>query len=510
MRIFFAAILSFATLVGGHFINRRFDRVVMFFGLALLILVAWGVSYTLWMTNVIESGNFNENSLEGFPMPGFYLTGLGIWLGSVITTVTDGIRRRPDLQQKWSASGVIGAVSLSLTAACLVGYYAWISGTMVMSLSDNDPGTTPFQSSWKQANNHFSQYIYFDWVGDSEKVREPLPTGSGAIVGRFLYDGEPAQGVKLSVLFAGGYETKTLTTDEMGKFEIPVKPGSWTIKLVKVSAWADKPSDKSLIVTTGFEPSVGEGKYSRSDLTTRGKGLEVHVPEGEATPAMEFEIREHMALRWPDSTKGEVSTQVDTGVVKWAKYPRASQYQVKISEVERRDDGATYTPIIARNVVDDTQFPLAHLTSVSDEEKEREYSVEVYAFDENGAYLSESDRGFRNSDIKLTDNKRLVPDTLTSILPTASLADEKELQKAFANRKRLAAIKVLIEDGLLDAGEDMINSIDGPTEPGELEALTGYLFAKKNQCEEARQWFDRALASGGRSCVPSSYKVACE
>lgn len=126
------------------------------------------------------------------------------------------------------------------------------------------------------------------------------------------------------------------------------------------------------------------------------------------------------------------------------------------------------------------------------------------------AYLSESDRGFRNSDIKLTDNKRLVPDTLTSILPTASLADEKELQKAFANRKRLAAIKVLIEDGLLDAGEDMINSIDGPTEPGELEALTGYLFAKKNQCEEARQWFDRALASGGRSCVPSSYKVACE
>lgn len=510
MRLFFAAILSLITLVGGHFVNRRFDRVVMFFGLALLVLCVWWVAYTTWVTNAFQSGELNEKMLEGFPASGFYLTSLAIWIGSVVATVTDGFRQRPELQQKWSVSGVVGAVSLSLTAVCLVAYYAWMSRGMIMSLSQGGEGAGSYQSSWKQADAHFSQYIYFDWIRDSDKEREPPPAGKGQIVGQFIYAGKPAQGVKLSVLLAGGYETELLTTDNKGLFKIPISPGSWTVELVKVSGWLNKPSNKSLFVTTGLEPSLEKGKYSKTNYTTRGKGLVVQAMEDQTGPVITFEIRENMVLVWPDSEKGTVPTTVDKGIISWEEYPGAAQYQVLISSVKRRDNGATYSPIISRNVVKDTQFPLTHLTSMEDDQNEHEYSVEIYAFDENGNFRSESDRWYRNSDIKLTDNRKLVPDNLVSILPTGSRMDEKEIEKAFANRKRLAAVEVLIEDGLLEAAEQMLKGIEGPTEPGELPALQGYLLAKKNQCEEAQQWFDRALETGGRSCVPTRFREACE
>jgi len=196
---------------------------------------------------------------HGSAATGFYFTGLAIWLGSVVTTITDGIRQRPEFQQKWSVSGVVGATSLSITAACLVGYYVWVSQSMMMSLDDNDLGTTTYQSSWKQTNTHFSQYIYFDWIRDSEKEREPLPAGSGAIVGKFIYAGKPAQGVKLKVLLAGGYETETLTTDDKGLFKIPVAPGSWTVQLVKELFKLPRRISCSAIMLAGYYSfSVGK------------------------------------------------------------------------------------------------------------------------------------------------------------------------------------------------------------------------------------------------------------
>lgn len=509
MRILFTTLLTIMTLIGGHFVNRRFDRIVMFLGLALLILSAWWVTYTILLTNAFQSGSVNEQLLNDFPARWFYVTGLAIWLASIVTTIFDGVRQRPELQQKTTASGVIGAVSLSLTAVCIMGYYVWMSQKMLMEFNAAGGDTTSYQSSWSQPDNYFSQYIYFDWIRDSEKDRIPPPAGSGKIVGKFTYLGEPARGVKLTVLLAGGYETETLTTNDEGLFTIPVTPGPWTVQLIKVNEWEEKPAGKSLTIVTGFEPALGKRTYSRSDYSTRGQGLIVHVVDEYAEPAINLDIRENAVLRWPAGDKGALSATLDADNIEWEAYPGASQYQVHISTVERRDNGVTYSPIVARNVMEATQYSLVNLPSIDDEKEEHEYSVSVFVFDENGAFLSESDRWSQNSVFKIANNTKLVPDDIVDILSTGSLPDKEEMLKVFDNRKRLSAVEVLIENGLLDAGESMLDKIDGPTDPGKLEALRGYLHAERNQCEEANRWFDKAVASGGKTCISSRYRSGC-
>jgi len=75
------------------------------------------------------------------------------------------------------------------------------------------------------------------------------------------------------------------------------------------------------------------------------------------------------------------------------------------------------------------------------------------------------------------------------------------------NRKRLDAVQVLIEAGLLAEAEKILATVRGATENGNKEALTGYLRARQGRCVEAAKLFDQATAAAGKTCVPESWRT---
>jgi len=84
----------------------------------------------------------------------------------------------------------------------------------------------------------------------------------------------------------------------------------------------------------------------------------------------------------------------------------------------------------------------------------------------------------------------------------------EDIEKMLANDKRLDAVAVLIEEGMLDAAEPLLARID-MAPAGRKEAVTGFLRASQGRCEEATALLEQANAQGGSLCVPAAYWAGC-
>ncbi len=76
------------------------------------------------------------------------------------------------------------------------------------------------------------------------------------------------------------------------------------------------------------------------------------------------------------------------------------------------------------------------------------------------------------------------------------------------NEERLDAVVVLVREGMLDAAEPLLTKIDVAS-PGRKAAVTGFLRASQNRCEEATALLTQAKGEGGSNCVPAEYWAEC-
>jgi hypothetical protein len=89
-----------------------------------------------------------------------------------------------------------------------------------------------------------------------------------------------------------------------------------------------------------------------------------------------------------------------------------------------------------------------------------------------------------------------------------SLSLEK-VQALRKNQDRLDAVALLIDEGLLDSADTLLQYVQGESEPGRFEAVQGYLAVQRGDCALANKWFDKALGSAGQACVPERYRRGC-
>jgi len=315
-----------------------------------------------------------------------------------------------------------------------------------------------------------------------------------------VYDGKPAAGVTLALSLNGKYRASGLSTDAQGQFTLKLAPGEWYINHVQTESWDERPDDSEFILLSGTEGRLRDNDYDRHPFL-RGDGLKVTVSETPPADPPTFTIRRRVVLQWPGKEDKRVEAAHKTATIRWQAYPQATDYVVRIARVERIGRSTSYSQIVARRVPVKTELALADARAVPGVASGQEYQVTVAAFAADGSFLSETEAHSDRQSFTLTDVKMLADDS------RALVSFELKLGEAMQNQKRLDAVQVLIDEGLLAEAERTLATVRGATESGNKEALTGYLRARQGRCAEAAKLFDQAVAAAGKTCVPESWRA---
>ena len=493
-----AVLLTAFTGVGGHFLNQRWDRALLFIGLfGFLMLLGYAVPFLSFYLDMPGAWVFVA-----------FVTGiLGIglaWLASLIVTLRDSSPQRLAPPLRWTFSARLGAVLASMLVMVMLAYALLQSSMSLFAVKFVQSATSvpgAHDHGPQRRGKSFWQYLALGGQSTSADAFPAPPAGSGILAGKFVYDGKPAAGVTLTLSLNGKYRATGLTTDAQGQFTLKLAPGEWYINHVQTDSWAERPEGE-FILLSGAEGRLHDNEYDRHPFL-RGDGLKVTVGETPPVEPPTFTIRRRVELEWPGRNDRRVEAAHKTAVIRWQAYPQASDYVVRITRVERIGQSTSYIKIASRRVSAKTELVLAELRAVPGTASGQEYQVTVAAFAADGSFLSETDAHRDRQSFTLTDVKMLVDEGMASVVSAT------QMEEAILNQRRLDAVQVLIEEGLLVEAEKALAKVRGATTPGTKEALTGYLRARQGRCAEATKLFDQAVAIAGKTCVPASWR-ACK
>jgi hypothetical protein len=114
---FFAAVL---TGVGGHYLNKRWDKAMLFFCLFLFYTVALAAMLYYGLTSGVVLPTDAPKQVRIYSLA-FSAGTFGLWLLSIIVTMRDSRSYRVATIKSWTLSGVIAALFTTLlTTICLV------------------------------------------------------------------------------------------------------------------------------------------------------------------------------------------------------------------------------------------------------------------------------------------------------------------------------------------------------------------------------------------------------
>jgi len=492
-----AVLLSALTGVGGHFLNQRWDRALLFVALfGLLVFAGFAVPILAFYLNLSS----------GWAFAVFVASALGVglaWLASLVVTWRDSspLRLAPPL--RWTFSARLGATLASLLTTGLL-IYALVQSPLSLFaaktfLNAGSVVGTRDQAPQRRGQN-FWQYLALGGLNSSPDALPVPPPGAGTLLGKFVYDGKPAAGVTLALSLNGKYRASKLRTDAQGRFTLKLAPGEWYINHVQTDSWDERPDEGEFILSGGTEGRLRDKDYDRH-ASWRSEGLKVTVSEALPAEPLTFTIRRRVVMQWPGKSDKRVEATHKAATIRWQTYPQATDYVVRIARVERADRSTSYFPVATRRVRAKMELALADVRAVPGVASGQEYQVAVTAFAADGSFLSETEAHMDGQSFTLTDVQMLADDSL------ASVSSDLHLGEVVQNRKRLDAVQVLIEEGLLTEAERTLAKVHGATENGNKEALTGYLRARQGRCAEATKLFDQAVAAAGKTCVPESWRT---
>ena len=499
-RIATAIILSTLSYLGGHFYNRRWDRALLFLVLFVVLLVGVYVSMVIQMSGARHQGGATLSGILSQHSDMAAWGTLFLWLCSLAFAYLDARKPADGFINRWTLSGRVGALGISivLTMVLLFQLFVFAGSRNPITIGSDEPPV-----STRSSSSNFNHHIL---LGGSH--RPPLakaPSGDGVLVGRFVFKGKPAAGVRLALNLNGKYETDELTTDTNGEFQLPLPRGDWYISRVVTHDWREHPQNGHFMVVTGDEPKLTADNYHAHQWWDR-QGIAVSVGARPPQPQLTFSIRERVALRWPPADAAPAKTTIDKAKVAWAPYPDAGTYLLRLSEVTRRGSTTSYHEVTTTRITGATEFALANLPAVPSDGTAREYAATVLAFDQDGNFLSESPQIGGHAFV-LADNKQLVRND--ERIAGSERFSQAQLTEAHTNNRRLDAAVVLLNEDMHQEAERLLTKIKGKTDPGRKLAVNGYLMAKRGRCTEANALFAKALSEGSASCVPDYYRAAC-
>lgn len=511
-------IASIITGIGGHYLNRRWDKALFF----MLLLVSASILASAYAFFALQgfSGSPEEMTIlaqsasQKSSIISLSLISL-LWLISIVVTFLDCKNNVSPNMYSWSKSGIVVAVITSLlcTFILISNIYALY---MVLVKKPFDPiegkSTYELDSSDLVSHNFYASIYYGGVPRNSHNLPSP-PEGASILKGKFLFQGKPAKDITLSIILNSKYNAKNIKTDDNGEFVLHISTGLWVINSIQTSSWGENPTKDKYSIYDGNEPKLTGSSYNRYANFNRN-GLTIDIGDTHNEILLNYTITKDIILKWPSSTQKPNLATVNS-IIKWESHTGAKQYSVSIQRIKREGDTTYYEPVTTRIIDNSTQLELSSLKHQKTKKKKNyEYGVEIFAFDNNGTLLSQLNKMYQGGTFILSDSNIFIEKEMNEFLsPSDSVTPEefeKKIEAMNLNNSRVKAVKTLIEAKMLIEAAKLINRVDSKYTKGKKEMLTGYIFALQGDCKKSTLLLENAKEINPNVCIPDEYKSLCQ
>jgi hypothetical protein len=501
LKLAFLILFNLVTAVGGHFVNRRWDKAFLLFVAMMLILSL------PWFYLLTASAGFNDlMPIRYYPHIQLAII-LCFSLLSTSLFVIDYRRPAETSRTRWTKTMTVAAGVFCLVSTFYMGWFVSsylisaqqldsIRGSVAQKNEDDSPRTSYSSGSF------FNEYIYFSFDGGDVRESMPAPPpGDAVLYGTITRNDAPVEGIELDVVLGGGFKVESLVTDANGRFSFPVTPGTWNVNAILVSAWRNKPGGEYVIVT-GRESQAGEDQYYKNRY---GAGdLTIDAKSGESTAIVAMEINPAVRIISPASNREKPVEDASGFTIEWEKNDRAAFYIVSLSKVTEEGTITSFHPI-SQLRTEALLMDLSGFTVFDDPGAANTYSVNLNAFDQQGNFVSESKHMGRHM-FTLTGFK-VAADAVVSEL--GDEVSEENYEEFYQNNKKIDAVETLLENQLVAEAEKVVALITENSRAGKIDALKGYILAIRGDCASAKLHFEKAIKDGGISCLPRKYRQSC-
>lgn len=506
---------AIVTGIGGHYLNRRWDKAIFFLGLFILYLTGLYLYMIYALQHITATADNIATEFEQTTdlvlraaVGGTFV----LWLASVAVTLRDNRRKIAPTFEKWTPYALIGATITCLMAMAILAYSALSFNSLTNGRRVVQTPANGENVDFDVTSHNFFEYLYLGDVPENSYSLPAPPQGKGVLKGHFIYQGEPAAGITLTVFLNSEYRVKSLVTDERGEFSIPLPPGHWTINAIQTEGWQGKPEGNKFSLYYGGEEKLTGTHYQRHGFFPK-EGFPVEVTSATDIVHIDIIINPDIKLLWPDPDRERTSATI-ADTIRWETYPGAARFYLEINHLTRERNSTTYTPVTARILPGNvTTLPLAELKHVpTDAKNPNEYAATVYAFATDGTLIGEFSETFEGGTF-LLEGQRLLEDEIADMLTSGAIADSDRAQQEVTaidlNRHRTDAVEVLLDERLLDEAQALLQLVESGYAQGRKELLAGYLSARRGDCATAAQHFEDARRAKPDICIPNDYHVNC-
>jgi hypothetical protein len=504
----FKILAAIFTGIGGHYMNRRWDKAILFLCLFIFYAVAVYAGFYYALLNRID---LSSGLLDQYKMVALAF-GAGVfmlWFVSIIVTVRDSENYFKETIQRWTFSGLLGALLTTLmsTAFLVASVFAIVAVFNIATVRSHNAG----QGSLGSLHNFYTN-VYFGGGGSDPFDRTAPPAGEGVFKGRITYDGAPAEAVTLALSLNSKYRVENVVTDANGIFSLNLPPGSWLINSINTVSWEHRPPGGDYSMRYEGEPKL-EGERYFKHANFRSSGFRVEVVEGSEEIQLNLRISKNIELLWPDNRKEKNAASI-SDTISWNAYPNADRYYVEIAKLTRDGDRTIIENVAAKVLDGQTRLALSSLQHIESDDDAEEYSLELFAFAEDGTVIGQSAGRTHRGTFVLTDGNVLVDELQARFeLPVGDESKEERaarIKARFVDNKRTDAAKLLIDEQMFVEAQALLARVDSAGSQGKKEVLSGYIHALQGECAQAAEMFKQALAINPDVCILEEYKSGCD
>lgn len=506
-------IATLLTGTGGHFLNKRWDKAILFI---CFFILPWLLSRLLMYAvtrNVLATAE--QIKYTGKIAGIVSVTGiLFIWLLSLIVTIVDAYKNDETKSVKWSISGIAGALLACILSSIFIYSVLDTSFRLFKETSSRTRSSAPqYVASTKNLPvKNFYEHKSFGGEPDIPYNLPKPPNGDSVLRGKFIYQNKHAENVLFSIVLNSKYRVNDIVTNAAGEFILDLPPGVWTINSVLLESWADKPTGNRFTIYSGRENKLSGNKYTRHS-DSHGNGLTVDICEKPNKLHAILTISKDISLIWPDPEQKGLPASI-TNTIEWEKYPGANKYYVEIKRIKREGQTAYYETITSSLIHKDTSLTLKKIAHAKTKgKKDIEYAADIFAFSKDGILIAEFSDSLHGGTFILSDCHVLIEDDIKAMLPPNTGKDLEEVERILnaveINKKRALIAEILIRDNMLNAARELLYLVDSEYLNGRKEALTGYIHAMDGDCSQASIMFDKAREINSEACIAEEYKADC-
>jgi hypothetical protein len=214
-----------------------------------------------------------------------------------------------------------------------------------------------------------------------------VPSGDNKISGVVRYRGKPAI-VSVKLFLNQYWRTRTVKTDNDGRFSFHVGPKNLTLNRMELALWFNKPKDTVERMPIVLNPHL---KYSDTlfDHARYAGQLLLATGNPKQDDGIEIEIVDFIPMIWPQYRDGVQMANPESSALEWERVEGAAYYEVNIAHYTDEHSASPHR----RMRVEENRLPLSSipLNPASDPPK---YYVEIAAFDQADRFLGSTSDGF--------------------------------------------------------------------------------------------------------------------